>query len=508
MKVSDVRNVQYPWRQINPAVILKAHSGYSQQRTGPRQRPTTGSAPSTPQNGESKPTKAMEPFVPIPIPQPLPRAQPAPLPHPRPPPPAPPSALPPGSLHFPDQARDFLTPYLPHHAQIASQQRPHVTLTWASSLDSRIALLPGVQTAISGPETKAMTHYLRSHHDAILIGVKTAIADDPGLNCRLAGAGGFGGNHPYAMQPRPIIIDPHARLHIHEDMRLLKGVIEGKARAPWIVVGPGTTLPSTAVTLLKKWGGEFLQVNEIHPEYGLDWKALFNIFYNEGIKSIMIEGGGRVLSELLHPRYTDNIDSVVITIAPTFFGNRGLAVVPETIFNGQQPIQTRLQDVKWQPMGASDVVLCGHLDKTHFQPRLPGINEIARQHAPPPNAVNPGHPPPNQSAYPPHHPQTAGHAPPPPIHHASPNNPGPPPPAQHPRHHPNAPTQPHPPHPPHQQHPPHQPHHVQPNNPGRPTHARHPSQPQINGTIPNAPTQRSPQFRQYGGPPPSSARPV
>lgn len=65
-----------------------------------------------------------------------------------------------------------------------SSDLPFVTLTYATSLDSRISAAPGVQTIISHPETKTMTHYIRYHHDAILVGVGTVLADDPGLNCR------------------------------------------------------------------------------------------------------------------------------------------------------------------------------------------------------------------------------------------------------------------------------------------------------------------------------------
>ncbi|KAJ9654876.1 hypothetical protein H2198_006149 [Neophaeococcomyces mojaviensis] len=369
MKVSDVRNVQYPWRQQNMTVELKAHAGYSQGRSGPRIRRLSGSAPATPQNGESTL------HIPVGAPPPAPQ-QPSEPPVP---------SLPPGTLNYPELAKDFLRPYLPYIPKIATQQRPHITLTWATSLDSRIALLPGIQTAISGPETKAMTHFLRSQHDAILIGVKTAISDDPGLNCRLAGAGGYGGPQ-HAMQPRPIIIDPRARLHIHPNMRLLRMAAEGKARGPWVVVGPGHKLHPQAVQTLKLHGGEFLQINEIHPEYGLDWEALFSIFHREGIKSIMIEGGGKVLSELLKHRYAHCIDSIVITIAPTFMGKNGVEVAPDTHYEGNQPIQTRLTDVKWQPMGQSDMVLCAHLEQTRHQGLLPGIQEFSRQQAPPPPA--------------------------------------------------------------------------------------------------------------------------
>lgn len=389
MKVSDVRNVQYPWRQQNATVTLKAHSGYSQQRTGPRQpkASTATSTPSTPQHKVARPHQPIQQYTPHPPPPP-----PQPQPQSQPPPPPPPNAyplppvLPPGTLNYPELAKDFLKPYLPYVPRIASQARPHITLTWATSLDSRIALMPGVQTAISGPETKAMTHFLRSQHDAILIGVQTAISDNPGLNCRLVGAGGYGGSDR-ALQPRPIIIDPRGRLQIHPSMRLLKSASEGKGLGPWIVVGPGVKLHPTAVTTLKAHGGEFLQINEIHPDRGLDWESLFSIFHREGIKSIMIEGGGRVLSELLKPRYANCVDSVIITIAPTFFGRGGVEVSPETTYENQQPIPSRLQEVKWQPMGQQDMVLCGKLEKSNVPPRLPGIHEFSQQ-------ANHNHPPP------------------------------------------------------------------------------------------------------------------
>ena len=351
MKVSDVRNVQYPWRQQNMSASLKAHAGYSQQRSGPRQRPLA-SAPSTPSNGYIKPQKPVQTYSPVPRP-----ALTAPIP---------------GTLMYPDHAQEFLRPYLPYPQHL---QRPHITLTWATSLDSRIALAPGTQTQLSGPETKAMTHYLRSRHDAILIGVNTAISDDPGLNCRLGGAGGYGGPG-VAMQPRPIIIDPRARLEITPGMRLLKAAAEGKAKGPWIVVGPTARLPPDAVATLKNHGGEFLQINEMQQS-GLDWQHLFNILYREGIKSIMIEGGGKVLSELLKPKYTNMIDSIIMTIAPTFLGRNGVQVTPDTSYDGHVPVQSRLIDVHWQPMGTSDMVLCGHLNKT--TPRLPGIEHLAQQ---------------------------------------------------------------------------------------------------------------------------------
>ncbi|KEF59124.1 uncharacterized protein A1O9_03968 [Exophiala aquamarina CBS 119918] len=358
MKVSDVRNVQYAWRQENQQMVLKAHTGFNATRA-PRQRQQTPTKPFP---------ASMQPGV-------FGRLEPS---KPDVPPPRQPVLM--DTLQYPDHARAFLEPYIPNPNLTATRTRPHVTLTWASSLDSRISLLPGLQTIISGPETKAMTHYLRSRHDAILIGVSTAIADDPALNCRLAVPPPYGGLG-WENQPRPIIIDPHARLHIRPEMKVLKNATEGKGKAPWIVVAPGAMLHPQAVTTLKAHGGEYLMINDYHPQTGgLNWEGIFNVLLREGIKSIMIEGGGVVISELLKLNYAHLIDSVVLTIAPAFFGKAGVPVSPDPTFDPTgKPLATRLKDTRWQPMGEVDVVLCAHMAQDRpINGILPGIEEFSQ----------------------------------------------------------------------------------------------------------------------------------
>lgn len=376
MKQSDVRNVQYHWRQLNPQVILKVHDGFRQKRTGPRPKPQPSQ---THLKVDADPQHAYHPSADR---QPGSSTTGMPLLSSRETGRVAPNMIPPDALHYRDQNRVFLEPYLPTSSSTAHRSTPHVTLTYASSLDSRISLLPGQQTAISGSETKAMTHYLRSRHDAILIGVRTAISDDPGLNCRLAGAGGYGG--PAGLhQPRPIIIDPRGRLLIRPDMKILKMAADGKGKAPWVVIGPGTEVHPMAVKILKNHGGEFLKIEEYnHPSPGLNWEGIFTILSREGIKSVMVEGGGIVLSELLNARYASLIDSIIITIAPTFLGKAGVTVSPDPNFvQPGQALPTRLSNVVWQPMGKDDVVLCGKLKPDPVQPQysiLQGIEEFSR----------------------------------------------------------------------------------------------------------------------------------
>jgi diaminohydroxyphosphoribosylaminopyrimidine deaminase/5-amino-6-(5-phosphoribosylamino)uracil reductase len=62
-----------------------------------------------------------------------------------------------------------------------------VTLKIAQSLDGKTATATGESKWITGEAARAYGHLLRARHDAILIGVGTALADDPQLTCRLPG---------------------------------------------------------------------------------------------------------------------------------------------------------------------------------------------------------------------------------------------------------------------------------------------------------------------------------
>ncbi|KAL9615300.1 MAG: hypothetical protein Q9167_000271 [Letrouitia subvulpina] len=274
--------------------------------------------------------------------------------------------LPPGTLRFPKELRAFLEPYLPSKGRhLAISNLPHVTLTYATSMDSSLSLAPGLQTVLSGPQSKAMTHYLRSRHDAILIGVRTALTDDPALNCRLEGMGGFGG-WGWEGQPRPIVIDPNARWSLSPQSKILQTVHAGKGRAPWIIVGPGTSVDSNQIDMLNNYGGKFLGLAGFDRNCRFQWEAIFQALASEGIKSVMVEGGGTVISDLFRPENVEAINSVIVTIAPTYLGGGGVTVCParKQDTSGRPQPALRFQNVKWQSLG-EDVVMCGTLPSAH-----------------------------------------------------------------------------------------------------------------------------------------------
>jgi 2,5-diamino-6-(ribosylamino)-4(3H)-pyrimidinone 5'-phosphate reductase len=89
------------------------------------------------------------------------------------------------------------------------------------------------------------------------------------------------------------------------------------------------------------------------------WEEILKALKAEGINSLMIEGGATVINTLL--ARSDLVNSVIVTIAPTWLGQGGLAVCPYgTTENGQRVDAARLRETVWRQFGA-DVVLCGRL---------------------------------------------------------------------------------------------------------------------------------------------------
>lgn len=241
----------------------------------------------------------------------------------------------------------FLDPYLPESAQTQPQPStkpakpsslPFVTLTYACSLDGMIALAPGVRTSLSGPQTKSMTHYLRLKHDAILVGAGTAVADAPSLNCRYPGVGLEG-------QPRPVVVDPKGRWVV-EGSAVSRLAVEGRGKGPWVVSLGGDGV-GAAKTVVVKEG----------PAGGMEWEEVLRALKAEGVDSVMIEGGATVINALLARPHL--VDSVIVTIAPTWLGQGGLAASPAgVVVNGQRVNAASLSETSWRQFGA-DAVLCG-----------------------------------------------------------------------------------------------------------------------------------------------------
>ncbi|RLV85992.1 25-diamino-6-ribosylamino-4 [Meyerozyma sp. JA9] len=230
-------------------------------------------------------------------------------------------------------------PYLPH----TIPHKPFVTLTYAQSLDSRIAAAPGTQTKISGAATKSMTHYIRSKHDAIMVGIGTVLADDPKLNCR----------HEGGKSPRPVVLDPHGKWDYKSSQ--LRQLVDNStdALAPYIIVAAGADIETKNEAEITRQRGKYIRL-ALSQNRLQNWHLIFDQLDKLSISSVMIEGGAQIINDLLSFQKTEPfVDSLIITIGPVYLGEQGVQVSPPT---GVVPT-----DCSWWT--GSDCVMCSRIGR-------------------------------------------------------------------------------------------------------------------------------------------------
>src|SRR3989304_5646244 len=188
--------------------------------------------------------------------------------------------------------------------QAGDLDRPTVTLSYAQSLDGSIALHRGEPLTLSGPESMAMTHRLRAAHDAILVGIGTVMSDDPQLNVRLV----------EGRNPQVVVLDSRLRLPL--TARVLK---IGKTR----VFGVASANQMAQVKLEQV--GAIVERQSDERATRVNLRGMLGRLGETGIRSVMVEGGGQVISSFLSENL---VDRAIITIAPQFVGGyKGLETV-------------------------------------------------------------------------------------------------------------------------------------------------------------------------------------
>jgi diaminohydroxyphosphoribosylaminopyrimidine deaminase/5-amino-6-(5-phosphoribosylamino)uracil reductase len=186
-------------------------------------------------------------------------------------------------------------------------KRPFIILKIAQTLDGKIATVSGDSKWISSPQSLKMAHRLRAEVDAVVVGMGTVIKDDPALTVRLVK-----GKNPYR-----IILS--GSLDFPSKCRLLDN--NGDYRT--IIAATDKAIERFSKTKRGKKHGL------IYWNLDSDAKGQVNLHdfvdkANEfGLRSILVEGGGRLISSFLKEGL---VDKYVIVIAPLVLGD-GLSAV-------------------------------------------------------------------------------------------------------------------------------------------------------------------------------------
>ena len=263
------------------------------------------------------------------------------------------------------EARRINEGYLMHR----TQGRPFVIAKFAASLDGKIAATSGDSRWVSGPETRAWSHELRTRIDAIAVGVSTVLIDDPQLTARLDPSAGSGqapsagsGQAPSAGSGQaPSAGSGQAQLAEHQPLRI---VIDSKGRTPKdaSVLGCGTpTLIATTRASPEAWRAEMTQAGarvEVLPDDGggrVSLPALVKHLGESDVLTMLVEGGG-----VLHGSFFDEglVDKVYAVVAPLIVGGDAPSAVgglgAERMANA-----LRLSEVTFEQLG-QDLLITGY----------------------------------------------------------------------------------------------------------------------------------------------------
>lgn len=181
-------------------------------------------------------------------------------------------------------------------------RKPWVTLKIAQTLDGRVVRKRGESLWLTGEKSRDHVHQKRAEYDALLVGVKTIIADDSRLTVRDKN------NIPLEIQPRAIVLDAALSIPLTS-----------------AVVRPGTILfrgrqfqrrLSRKAQLIDK-GVEVLEVDTNEAGY-LHLGQIMDELAAKGITSMYVEGGPSVWSSFLKEGF---VDELMMYFAPKFLGD-------------------------------------------------------------------------------------------------------------------------------------------------------------------------------------------
>jgi diaminohydroxyphosphoribosylaminopyrimidine deaminase/5-amino-6-(5-phosphoribosylamino)uracil reductase len=214
------------------------------------------------------------------------------------------------------------------HISRMTQGRPHVMLKLALSADGKAAAAGRKPVAITGEVVRERVHLLRAESDAIMIGIGTALADDPMLTCRLPGMAKY--------SPVRVVADSLLRLPLNS--RLVKSAYETPV---WAIAG--MSAPQEAEFRLLPLGVEVLRSPDSTDR--LDLKDALGFLSAKGITRLMVEGGPTLAAAMVK---ADLVDEAVLFHSDKVIGPDGIEALDA---GASAMLKQRLKLAATEPLG-------------------------------------------------------------------------------------------------------------------------------------------------------------
>ena len=198
-----------------------------------------------------------------------------------------------------EEARELNRFFIKH----VTANLPFVTLKLASSLDGRSALASGESKWITSEASRRRVHALRAEHDAVMVGARTALADDPSLTVRLI----------EGHQPRRIVLD--ARLELPPTLQLFTD----SARDQTIVVASREAALRHGGSFGSGPFGNGIELLEVEASQGgrIDLGKLFKTLGARGFASVLVEAGPSLAASIVQQRL---FDELILFYGPLLLG--------------------------------------------------------------------------------------------------------------------------------------------------------------------------------------------
>nr|MBF0221771.1 bifunctional diaminohydroxyphosphoribosylaminopyrimidine deaminase/5-amino-6-(5-phosphoribosylamino)uracil reductase RibD [Desulfobulbaceae bacterium] len=196
-----------------------------------------------------------------------------------------------------------------------TQKKPWVIVKAGVSLDGKIASSSAEQLWITSESSRAYVHQVRDQVDAILIGVGTALADDPALTCRISGKS--------TQDPIRVVLDSHLRLPPESKL------LNQKSAAKTIVFcGEHVTDDQ-----LKPFSGVNADIERtvrgIDGQINLE--VVLSALAQRQVTSILVEGGGQIHASFIRNHLADQ---AMLFYGPIFVGDQGVSLVGGKVRGG------------------------------------------------------------------------------------------------------------------------------------------------------------------------------